>query len=75
MSGTATHTHFSLGNAAKALCYKPEVARSSPDEVNDFFNCPNPSSCTVPGVCSASNKNEYQKQKNNFSWEQSSAGA
>jgi uncharacterized Fe-S radical SAM superfamily protein PflX len=38
-----------------------KVAGSSPDEV-DFFNLPNPSSCTMgPGVDSVSNRNEYQK--------------
>jgi hypothetical protein len=30
----------------EALCYKPEGAGSSPDEV-DFFNLPNLSSCTM----------------------------
>jgi hypothetical protein len=37
-----------------------EFASSSPDEV-DFFNLPNPSSSTGPGVDSASNRNEYQE--------------
>jgi hypothetical protein len=49
---------------------------SRPDEVNEF------SSIYLilpvglgPGVCSASNRNEYQKQKNYVSGEQSAAGA
>jgi hypothetical protein len=47
-----------------------KVADSRPDEVNDFFfNFPNHSLRTRPGVYSASNKNEYQKQKNNVSRE------
>jgi hypothetical protein len=35
-----------VGLSAVALCYKPKVAGSSPDEV-DFFGCPNPSSSTM----------------------------
>jgi hypothetical protein len=31
----------------------------------NFFNLPNPSSCTRPWSFSASKRNEYQKQKNN----------
>jgi hypothetical protein len=47
-----------------------------PDEVNDFFFLvylilP---AALVPGVHSASNRNEYQKQKNNVSGEYSTAG-
>jgi hypothetical protein len=40
---------------------------SRSDEVNDFFspNLPNPSGRLSHGVHSASNRNEYQKQKNN----------
>jgi hypothetical protein len=37
-----------------------KIAGSIPDEVNEFFSLLNPS-----GVHSASNRNEYQKQKNN----------
>jgi hypothetical protein len=37
-----------------------KVAGSSLDQVIGFFNLPNPSSCG-PGVCSVSNRNEYQK--------------
>jgi hypothetical protein len=37
-----------------------KVAGSSPNEV-DFFNWPNPSGRTGPGVDSASNRNEYQE--------------
>jgi hypothetical protein len=32
-----------------------------------FFNLPNPSSHTRPWIHSASDRNEYQKQKNNVS--------
>jgi hypothetical protein len=51
----------------KALCSTSwEVAVSRPDEVNDFFSIylilP---AALGPGVFSASNRNEYQKQKNN----------
>jgi hypothetical protein len=35
-----------------------KVEGSRPDEVNDFLNL------LGPGVYSASNRNEYQKQKN-----------
>jgi hypothetical protein len=48
----------------KALCFKPKVALSRPDEVNDFFQV-----ILGPGVYSASNRNEYQKHKNNVSGE------
>jgi hypothetical protein len=40
----------------------------------DFFNLPNPSAALRPGVYSASNRNEYQKQKNDVSGELSAAG-
>jgi hypothetical protein len=51
----------------KALCYKPEkVSGSIPDEVVEFFSVylllP---AALDPGVYSVSNRNEYQKQKNN----------
>jgi hypothetical protein len=40
------------------------------NEVNElFFNLPNPSDALGPAVYSASNRNEYQKQKNNISGE------
>jgi hypothetical protein len=46
------------------------VASSSPDEVIEFFSIylilP---AALGPGVYSASNRNEYQKQKKNFSGE------
>jgi hypothetical protein len=48
----------------KTLCYKPEGRGF--DEVNDFFNLPNPSGSEVH---LAPNINEYQKQKNNVSGE------
>jgi hypothetical protein len=41
----------------KALCYKPKVAGSIPDEVI-FLNLLNPSGSTRPWVYSASNRNE-----------------
>jgi hypothetical protein len=45
----------------EALCCKPEGAGSRPDEVNEFF----PIYLILgPGVYSASDRNEYQKQKN-----------
>jgi hypothetical protein len=40
---------------------------SRPDEVTEFFDLPNPSSCTRPWGFSASYRNEYQKQTNNVS--------
>jgi hypothetical protein len=40
-----------------------------PDEVNEFFNLLNPSSRISRAVYSASNRNEYQKQKDNVSGE------
>jgi hypothetical protein len=48
-----------------------KVTGSRPDEVNEFFAIfSNPSGRTMgPGVHPASNRNEYQKQKNNFSGE------
>jgi hypothetical protein len=47
----------------KALCYKPEGRGSILDGVI-FLNLPIPSGLG-PGVYSASNRNEYQKHKNN----------
>jgi hypothetical protein len=41
----------------------------------NFSNLPNPSGALGSGVYSASNRNEYQKQKNNISEEQSAADA
>jgi hypothetical protein len=35
----------------------------------NIFNLPNPSGLLRPGVDSASNRNEYQKQENNVSGE------
>jgi hypothetical protein len=37
--------------------------------VNTFFNLSNSSAALDPGVHSASNRNEYQKQKNSVSGE------
>jgi hypothetical protein len=54
----------------KALYYKPGVAGSRTDEVNDCFsNYLILPAALGPGVYSASNRNEYQKQKNNVSEE------
>jgi hypothetical protein len=45
----------------KALCYKP-----LPDEVNDISSIYLLFTAALdPGIYSASNRNEYQKQKNN----------
>jgi hypothetical protein len=44
-----------------------KVASSRPDEVNEFFNLPNPSSRTRPWGLLSLYRNEYQKQKNNVS--------
>jgi hypothetical protein len=48
-----------------------KVAGSRPYEVNEFpfFNVPNPPGFTRPWGHSASNRNEYQKEKNNVSLE------
>jgi hypothetical protein len=48
----------------KALCYKPEGRSSISDEVNLEIYLIIPASLG-PGVYSASNRNEYQKHKNN----------
>jgi hypothetical protein len=48
----------------KALCYKPE-GRGFYTRLNEFLNLPNPAGRTRPWVYSASNRNEYQKHKNN----------
>jgi hypothetical protein len=49
----------------EALCYKPEGGRFE-------TRCILPAALG-PGVYSASNRNEYQKQKNNVSGEKSAA--
>jgi hypothetical protein len=46
-----------------------KISGSRPDEVNGFFNLPNPSGALGFGIYSALNRNEYQKQKNNVSRE------
>jgi hypothetical protein len=49
----------------KAICYELE-GRGLDKRWGDFFlNLPNPSGRTSRGVYSASNRNEYQKHKNN----------
>jgi hypothetical protein len=53
---------------ALATCQK--VAGSRLNEVNVFFSIYLILSAALgPGVYSASNRNEYQEQKNNISWE------
>jgi hypothetical protein len=42
-----------------------EVADSRPDEVNEFFSIYLILATISPGLYQASNKNKYQKQKNN----------
>jgi hypothetical protein len=75
-----TYVIFSIGARGSvvvmALCYKPEGRglKTQWDEIF-FFNLPNLSSRTGLGVYSASNINEYQKQKNNVSAEYSAARA
>jgi hypothetical protein len=49
------------------------VSGSRPDEENDFFNLPHPSATLGPGVCSAFNRNEHEKHKNNVPGEWSVA--
>jgi hypothetical protein len=44
-----------------------KVAGSRPDEVNDFYHYLILPVALGPGVYSASNRNEYQKHKNNVS--------
>jgi hypothetical protein len=47
-----------------------KVAGSRPEEVNAYFSIYFiPPAALGPGVYSASNRNEYQKQKNNVSGE------
>jgi hypothetical protein len=55
----------------KEPCYKPKVAGSRPDKLNDIFFLiflilP---AALGPEVHSATNRNEYQKQNNNVSEE------
>jgi hypothetical protein len=53
-----------------------KVASSWPDERDELFSiCLILSAARGPGIYSASNRNEYQKQKNNVSGEQSAADA
>jgi hypothetical protein len=49
----------------EALCYKPKVAGSRPDEMNEFFFSIYLILLVAlgPEVYSAPNRNEYQKQK------------
>jgi hypothetical protein len=60
-------THGSV--VVKALCYKPEV-RDPMRRIIFFFSIYlNIPTALGPGVYSASNRNEYQKQKNNVTGE------
>jgi hypothetical protein len=68
------NTYIATGDCGivviKELSYKPEGPSSRPDEVNEFFSI----YLILPaalgaGVYSSSNRNEYQKQKNNVSGE------
>jgi hypothetical protein len=53
-----------------------KVEGAKPDEVNTFFSIYLIITAALgPGVYSASNKNEYQKQKNHVSREQSAVGS
>jgi hypothetical protein len=60
----------------KRLCYKLEGRRFETQCAERIFSIylilP---AALVPGVNPASNRNEYQKQKNDVSGEQSAAGA
>jgi hypothetical protein len=59
-----------------AVATSRKAAGMRPDEVYELFSiCLILSAKLGPGVYSASSKNEYQKQKNNVSGEQSAAGA
>jgi hypothetical protein len=56
---------ISLGSWLRHYATSRKVAGSNPDEVIEFFfNLPNPSNSTGPGVDSASTRNEYQ----DYSW-------
>jgi hypothetical protein len=59
----------------KVLCYNWKVAGSRPDEVNDFFIYLILPAVLGPGVYSVCNRNEYHKQENSVSGEQSAAVA
>jgi hypothetical protein len=68
LSPTATLARGSV--VVKALCYKPKIAGSRSDKVNDFSSIYLILPASLgPGVYAASNRNEYQKQKNNVSGE------
>jgi hypothetical protein len=58
----------------KALCCKPEDRWFEPDEVNFSIYLILPDAVS-PGVYSACNGNDNQKQNDNVSGEQSAAGA
>jgi hypothetical protein len=51
----------------KTLCYKPKGRGFNPR--GDVLNLPYPSAALGPRVYSASNRNEYQKHKDNVSGE------
>jgi hypothetical protein len=60
-----------LGSAVAYVNYAESlnVVGSRRDEVNDLGNLSIIPAAIRPGVYSASNRNEYQKQKNNVSGE------
>jgi hypothetical protein len=55
------------GHMARLCATSRRLVGSRLDEVNEFFNSPNPSGRTRPWGYSASNRNEYKKQRNNVS--------
>jgi hypothetical protein len=63
VSVTYTTTYFYWARGSDATNRK--VAGSIPDEVNEFFQFTESFRPHCPGVYSASNRNEYQKHKNN----------
>jgi hypothetical protein len=53
----------------KALCCKPKVVGSRPDDVIEFLIYEILPAALGPGVYQASKRNEYQKQNDNVSGE------
>jgi hypothetical protein len=75
-----THTHIYIGARCsvvlKSLCYKPGGRRFETLRGEWIFSiCLILPASLGPGLNSASIRNEYQKQKNNITWEQSAVGA
>jgi hypothetical protein len=73
---TGSEYRFGLNNlgahgsiVVEVLCYKLEGRGFRPDEVNEFSSIYLILQAALgPGVHSASNRNEYQKQKNKCFW-------